>query len=88
MEIRRKLLYQFIGIVALILMLSSLSVYISFSTGRKEEFYERLGSKAKMVAQMLIEIDEIDAELLKRIEKNNPVCRMPGTEFRQNPAYR
>jgi signal transduction histidine kinase len=26
-----------------------------------------------MVAQMLIEIDEIDAELLKRIEKNNPV---------------
>jgi len=73
MEIRRKLLYQFIGIVALILMLSSLSVYISFSTGRKEEFYERLGSKAKMVAQMLIEIDEIDAELLKRIEKNNPV---------------
>jgi len=73
MEIRKKLLYQFIGIVALILFLSSLSVYISFSGGRKEEFYDRLGSKAKMVAQMLIEIDEIDAELLKRIEKNNPV---------------
>lgn len=73
MEIRTKLLYQFIGIVALILLLSSLSVYISFSGGRKEEFYDRLGSKAKMVAQMLIEIDEIDAELLKRIEKNNPL---------------
>jgi len=73
MEIRKKLLYQFIAIVALILIFSSLSVYISFSGGRKEEFYERLGSKAKMVAQMLIEIDEIDAELLKRIEKNNPV---------------
>ena len=73
MEIRKKLLYQFIGIVAMILLLSSLSVYISFSGGRKEEFYDRLGSKAKMVAQMLIDIDEIDAELLKRIEKNNPV---------------
>ena len=73
MEIRKKLLYQFIGIVAMILLLSSLSVYFSFSEGRKQEFYDRLGSKAKMVAQMLIDIDEIDAELLKRIEKNNPV---------------
>lgn len=73
MEIRKKLLYQFIGIVALILLLSSLAIYFSFSGTRREEFYDRLGSKAKMVAQMLIEIDEINAELLKRIEKNNPV---------------
>ena len=73
MEIRKKLLYQFISIVAMILLFSSLSVYFSFSGGRKQEFYDRLGSKAKMVAQMLIDIDEIDAELLKRIEKNNPV---------------
>jgi signal transduction histidine kinase len=73
MEIRKKLLYQFIGIVAMILLLSSFSVYISFSEGRKQEFYDRLASKATMVAQMLIDIDEIDAELLKRIEKNNPV---------------
>ena len=73
MEIRRKLLYQFIGIVAMILVFVSLSVYFLFAEGRKQEFYERLGSKAKMVAQMLIDIDEIDAELLKKIEKNNPV---------------
>jgi signal transduction histidine kinase len=73
MEIRKKLLYQFIGIVAMILLLSSFSVYISFSEGRKKEFYDRLASKATMVAQMLIDIDEIDAELLKKIEKNNPV---------------
>jgi signal transduction histidine kinase len=73
MEIRKKLLYQFIFIVALIIFLFSVSVYFSFSKGRKEEFYDRLSSKAKMVVQMLIEIDEIDAELLKRIEKNNPV---------------
>lgn len=73
MGIRKKLLYQFIGIVAMILLLSSFSVYISFSEGRKQEFYDRLDSKAKMVAQMLMDIDEIDAELLKKIEKNNPV---------------
>ncbi len=66
MEIRKKLLLQFITIVALILLLSSLAIYFSFSTTRRGEFFERLGSKATMVTQMLIDIDEIDAELLKK----------------------
>ncbi len=73
MEIRKKLAYQFIGIVAFILLFSLLAIYISFSQSRKEEFYGRLGNKAKLVAQMLIDIDEIDSELLKRIERNNPL---------------
>lgn len=73
MEIRRKLTYQFIGIVAFILLFSFVAIYISFSQSRKEEFYDRLGSKAKLVAQMLVDIDEIDSELLKKIEKNNPL---------------
>jgi signal transduction histidine kinase len=49
------------------------AIYVSFSQSRKEEFYDRLGSKAKLVAQMLIDIDEIDSDLLKKIEKNNPL---------------
>lgn len=73
MEIRKRITYQFITIVALILFVSSLAIYFSFSKSRKEEFYDRLGNKAKLVAQMLIDIDEIDAELLKKIEKNNPL---------------
>lgn len=73
MEIRKRLSYQFIAIFALILFISSLTIYLSFSSTRKTDFYDRLGSKAKMVAQMLIEFDEIDAELLKRIELNNPL---------------
>jgi signal transduction histidine kinase len=73
MEIQKKLTYQFIAIVALILIFSSLAIYFSFSQSRKEEFYDRLSSKAKLVAQMLLEIDEIDTELLKKIEKNNPL---------------
>ncbi len=73
MEIQKKLTYQFIAIVALILIFSSLAIYFSFSQSRKEEFYDRLGSKAKLVAQMLLDIDEIDTELLKKIEKNNPL---------------
>jgi len=73
MEIRKKLSYQFIAIVAVIMSLSSLAIYISFSQSRKEDFYDRLGNKARLVAQMLLDIDEIDAELLKKIEKNNPL---------------
>jgi signal transduction histidine kinase len=73
MEIRRKLTYQFIGMVAFILLFSLVAIYVSFSQSRKEEFYDRLGSKAKLVAQMLIDIDEIDSDLLKKIEKNNPL---------------
>jgi signal transduction histidine kinase len=73
MEMQKKLTYQFIAIVALILIVSLLAIYISFSQSRKEEFYDRLGSKAKLVAQMLLDIDEIDTELLKKIEKNNPL---------------
>ena len=73
MEIRKKLTLQFVAIVALILFLAYLGIYISFSSTRKRDFFDRLGSKATMVAQMLIEIDEIDEELLKRIESNNPL---------------
>jgi signal transduction histidine kinase len=73
MEIRKKLTLQFTAIVAVILFIASLSVYISFSQGRKEEFFGRLESKAKLVAQMLMEIDGIDMEMLRRIEKNNPL---------------
>jgi signal transduction histidine kinase len=73
MEIRKKLTIQFSAIVAVIMFIASLSVYISFSKSRKEEFFGRLESKAQLVAQMLIEIDGIDTEMLRRIEKNNPL---------------
>ena len=73
MEIRKKLTSQFVGLVAVILLFSLVAIYISFSQARKEEFYDRLGRKATLVAQMLIDIDEINTELLRRIEKNNPL---------------
>lgn len=71
MEIRRKLSYQFILIVALILLLSFISIYISVSSFRKETFYARLESRALSVAQLLIDVDEINAELLRKIEKSS-----------------
>lgn len=73
MEIKKRLSYQFLGIVALILFISSLTIYLSFSGTRRSNFFDRLGSKANMVAQMLIEFDSINTELLNRIESNNPL---------------
>lgn len=73
MEIRKKLTFQFLGIVAIILFFASLAIYISFSTSRKEEFFGRLESKTKLIAQMLIEIEDIDTEMLRKIERNNPL---------------
>lgn len=73
MDIRTKITYQFLGSVALLLWVSLMAIYFSFSQARKEEFYDRLGRKAKLVAEMLIDIEEIDSELLLKIEKNNPL---------------
>jgi len=73
MDIRKKITYQFLGSVALLLWVSLMAIYFSFSQARKEEFYDRLGRKAKLVAEMLIDIEEIDSELLRKIEKNNPL---------------
>ena len=43
MEIRKKLAYLFIAIVAFILWFTLVAIYFSFSQARKEEFYDRLG---------------------------------------------
>ncbi len=73
MEIKDKIMYLFVTIVAIIIILLSLAIYISFSKSRKEEFYDRLTQKATLVSQMLIDIDEINIELLRKIEHNNPL---------------
>ena len=73
MEIRKKLGLQFILIVAILQLFSSIAIYFSFAEARQEEFFDRLESKATSVGQMLIDIDEIDTLLLRKIERNNPL---------------
>ena len=73
MEIRKKITLQFVIIVAFIYILTSTAIYISFSETRREEFYDRLSSKARSIAQMLVDIAEIDKEVLHKIEQNNPL---------------
>ena len=73
MNIRNKLILLFISIVALILVASSIAVYFFSANYRKDEFYTRLTNKAKAVARLTIEVEEVTHEVLLKIEADNPL---------------
>ena len=73
MTITNKLTLLFTGLVALIILLSASAIYYFTAEFRKQDFQERLSNKGKNVAKLLIEVAEIDNELLKKIEQNNPL---------------
>lgn len=73
MKIRARLTLLFISIVAVILVAASVLIYLFSADYREDDFYNRLQSKAVNTAKLLIEVDEVDANLLKKIEKDNPV---------------
>ncbi len=73
MNIRNRITIRFIVIVAVIIFTASLMIFIFSADYRRDEFYSRLESKASNTAKLLIEVDEVDATLLRRIEKDNPV---------------
>ncbi|HTJ48881.1 MAG TPA: ATP-binding protein [Cyclobacteriaceae bacterium] len=73
MNIRNRITLRFILIVAVIILGASLLIYIFSADYREDEFYNRLQSKANNTAKLLIEVDEVDVTLLRKIEKDNPV---------------
>lgn len=73
MKIRTKLTLRFILITAVIIALSSVLIYVLSAEYREADFYERLTNKANNTAKLLIEVDEVDVALLRRIERDNPV---------------
>lgn len=81
MSIRNRLIVLFVSIVALILLATSVAVYYFSATNRKEEFYKRLQNKATITARLLIEVDEVTADVLKKIEKDNPM-NLPSEELK------
>lgn len=72
MDIHKKLTLLFLGIVALILLLSSGAIYYFSAEYRSEDFYNRLLSKGQAAARLLLEVDEVDADLLRKIQENSP----------------
>ncbi len=73
MKIRQKLTLQFFLMAGIIMVLFSLTVYFLSAQYRRDDFFQRLESRANSTARLLIEVDEIDAELLAKIEEDNPV---------------
>ena len=70
MNIRTSLALRFSLIAASILVLFSLSIYYFSASYRQDEFYTRLTNKALTTAKLLIEVNEVDHDLLKIIDKN------------------
>ncbi|GAB4011917.1 HAMP domain-containing protein [Spirosoma sp. KCTC 42546] len=71
MKIRARLSLTFVGVVAAILVLFSFVVYATSEYFRQQDFYLQLSDKAKNVARLLLDEDEINTRLLRIIERNN-----------------
>lgn len=72
MNIRTKLTVTFFGLVIVVLTVISASIYFFSANYRQDDFYRRLKNRAINTARILMEVEEVNAELLKRMERNNP----------------
>mgnify|MGYP001217480240 FL=1 len=76
MTIRTRLALQFLLLASLILGGAFVVVYALSAEYREEEFIGRLKDRGTNTAKLLIQVDEVDEQLLARIEGDNPV-RLP-----------
>lgn len=72
MKIRAKFTLIFFGIVTLVLGTVSLSIYFFSANYQQQDFHRRLKNRAINVANVLLEVKEVNADLLRRLETNNP----------------
>lgn len=70
MSLKFKLALLLTTIVSVLLLASFTTVYIFYSEFRQEEFYQRLRDKCLTTYKLLIEVEEMDHELIKVIDKN------------------
>jgi signal transduction histidine kinase len=72
MKIRTKLAIIFFVLVIFLVSAISITIYFSAAIYRSEDFNRRLKNRAINTAQILLRVKEIDANLLMKIEKENP----------------
>jgi signal transduction histidine kinase len=73
MQIRTRLTLQFLLLGGMIMIIASAAIYFSAASFRKEDFYNRLMNKSRSTAKLLFDAKEIDADRVRKIEKDNPV---------------
>lgn len=76
MNIRTRLVVQFSLLASCILITSFLVVYLRAAEFRKEQFRERLHERGKFAAKLLLQVDDVNEQLLRKIELNSTV-RLP-----------
>lgn len=72
MRIRTRLSITFFFIVIVVLTISWMAVYFFAESNRKVDFSRRLKNRALNTARVLTEVREVNAELQRRLEQNNP----------------
>jgi len=70
MKIRTRLALYFTIIVASLLIFFAFAIYYFSSSYRQKEFYERLTEKAFNYGKLVIEVDEVSADLMNIFDKN------------------
>lgn len=81
MTIRTRLAVQFLLLASLILGCAFIVVYMLSADHREEEFMGRLKDRGTNTAKLLIQVEEVDPQLLAKIEGDNPV-RLPEEVIR------
>ena len=70
MKIKNKLTLQFTGLVALILLVFCCAIIYIAEYQREKDFNNKLGEKALNTVRLLLEVNEIDVELLKKLRRD------------------
>lgn len=71
MNIRTRLTLQFTLMVSAIFLIAFLMIYFLKWQQTKHDFYKRLENKALTAANLLVSVEEVDADLLKKIDQTN-----------------
>jgi signal transduction histidine kinase len=72
MQIRTKLTLQFLLIGGMIMVIASLAIYLSSSQFRKDDFYNRLRTRARITARILLDAQETEDGRISKIEQDYP----------------
>ncbi|MBT1701890.1 sensor histidine kinase [Chryseosolibacter indicus] len=70
MNYKKRLILLFVGLFLFVLTAILSFIYISYADFRREEFFERLREKSFSTVKLLAEVNEIDRDLLKIIDRN------------------
>ncbi len=91
MTIRTRITLQFSVFTSVILIVFSVIIYFLFSNFRHDEFIGRLKDKALNSVKLLADVDEVNNELLKIIDRNavNPLPdeKVVILDFKDNVVY-